>query len=45
MKKWSGDHCCDASFVPGIFFCNDRNVTGVASVLDIHPAIVDRLGI
>lgn len=44
-KKWSGDHCCDASFVPGVFFCSDGNVTGVASVLDIHPAIVDRLGV
>lgn len=39
VKKWSGDHCCDASSVPGVFFCNEKDacrdfhVERIASVI------------
>jgi hypothetical protein len=26
-KKWSGDHCVDASEVPGVFLSSDRELT------------------
>jgi predicted AlkP superfamily phosphohydrolase/phosphomutase len=40
LKKWSGDHCCDAGLVPGIFFSSqagllrNREVTGIAEVIE-----------
>src|SRR5207244_12165944 len=42
-KKWSGDHCVDASEVPGIFLSNDKSLdaaslAAVAEVLDRYLA-------
>nr|WP_281416803.1 alkaline phosphatase family protein [Geoanaerobacter pelophilus] len=36
LKKWSGDHCCDADLVPGVFFASEKtsippNVLEIAS--------------
>ncbi|MBU5636067.1 alkaline phosphatase family protein [Geomonas sp. Red69] len=40
LKKWSGDHCCDASLVPGVIFGSRReSVADVATVLDVARAI------
>jgi predicted AlkP superfamily phosphohydrolase/phosphomutase len=45
LKKWSGDHCCDADCVPGVFFTNKKSPCGNMSVLDISPLILDHMGI
>jgi predicted AlkP superfamily phosphohydrolase/phosphomutase len=34
-KKWSGDHCCDATLVPGIFFSSETLSANNISVLEI----------
>jgi predicted AlkP superfamily phosphohydrolase/phosphomutase len=40
LKRWSGDHCCDASLVPGVYFCNQTNllrnpgVQGIAEIIE-----------
>ncbi len=39
LKRWSGDHCSDADFVPGIFFSNQKNLPAKLSVLDVAPLI------
>ncbi|NVN91166.1 MAG: alkaline phosphatase family protein [Desulfuromonadales bacterium] len=44
LKKWSGDHCCDASFVPGVFFSNARVEPGIRSVLEISGLIEKHFG-
>ena len=44
MKNWSGEHCCDAELVPGIFFTNERSLLSNPTVLDIAPAILNYLG-
>lgn len=38
LRKWSGDHCCESSLVPGIYFTSQRgkipdSVTDLASLL------------
>ena len=38
-RKWSGDHCCDASLVPGIFFSSEKLSTDNVSVLDINNLV------
>ena len=45
-KPWSGDHCVDASCVPGVFFCNkkpesERNM----KLVDLAPTILNMFGI
>jgi predicted AlkP superfamily phosphohydrolase/phosphomutase len=44
-KKWSGDHCCDAAYVPGVIFSSEPSLFSDPSVLDIAPAICDYLGV
>jgi predicted AlkP superfamily phosphohydrolase/phosphomutase len=44
LKKWSGDHCCDASFVPGVLFCNNRQVAGRYSVYDVPELFLSSIG-
>jgi predicted AlkP superfamily phosphohydrolase/phosphomutase len=46
LKKWSGDHIVDPSFVPGVFFSNrklpsDRQI----SLYDIAPTVLEAFGI
>jgi predicted AlkP superfamily phosphohydrolase/phosphomutase len=43
-KKWSGDHCVDASEVPGIYLSSDRgldapSLAGLGEALDRHLAV------
>lgn len=44
LEKWSGDHCCDPSLVPGIFLTNEKNLLKKPHVQEICPAILDYLG-
>lgn len=41
LKKWSGDHCCDASLVPGVFFSSDRDLSSPPDVLGIATLVKD----
>lgn len=43
MKKWSGDHCCAATLVPGIFFASEKLATNNISVLDISKLVGSRI--
>ena len=44
-KRWSGDHCIAAKYVPGIFFCN-RPVDGEQpSLVDMAPTIMELFGV
>ncbi len=44
-KAWSGDHCIDPSFVPGVLFCN-RKVDGEKPrLMDIGPTVLDMFGV
>jgi predicted AlkP superfamily phosphohydrolase/phosphomutase len=44
-KRWSGDHCIAAKYVPGIFFCN-RPVDGDdPSLVDMAPTIMELFGV
>ncbi len=46
MKKWSGDHIIDPSFVPGVFFSNRKVQPGAdLSVYDLAPTILAEFGI
>ena len=45
LKKWSGDHLIDPSYVPGVFFSNRRISRSNPTVLDIAPTVLDYLGI
>jgi predicted AlkP superfamily phosphohydrolase/phosphomutase len=40
LKKWSGDHCCDASLVPGVLFTSSNSDAPCISVVSI-PAMVE----
>jgi predicted AlkP superfamily phosphohydrolase/phosphomutase len=44
-KKWSGDHCIDAQFVPGVIFSNRKLVTGTPSVFDVAPTALRHFGL
>ena len=45
MKAWSGDHCIDASFVPGVLFCNQKIDTETPRLMDIGPTVLDLFGV
>lgn len=44
-KAWSGDHCVDASFVPGVLFSNQPIASQSVSVYDIAPTVLEHFGI
>jgi len=44
-KAWSGDHCIDASLVPGILFCNRRIQTEQPYLMDIGPTVLTMFGL
>jgi len=44
-RAWSGDHCIDPSFVPGVLFCNRKIDSENPRLLDIGPTILDMFGI
>lgn len=43
LKKWSGDHCCDATAVPGVFFSGDRS-EAPSNVMDMQGWIAKAAG-
>ena len=45
-EAWSGDHCCDPSFVPGVLFgVNLQNIPKDVSVSDVSAFIKDWLNL
>ena len=44
-KAWSGDHCIDASFVPGVLFSNRRIEAENPHLMDIGPTVLDMFGV
>lgn len=44
-KRWSGDHCVDPPFVPGILVMNRRIAAEQPRIIDIAPTILQLFGI
>lgn len=44
-KAWSGDHCIDPSFVPGVLFSNRKIDNEKPRLMDIGPTILDLFGV
>ncbi|MFT4539895.1 MAG: putative AlkP superfamily phosphohydrolase/phosphomutase [Planctomycetota bacterium] len=44
-KSWSGDHCVDPRFVPGVFWCNRKINTEQPNLHDIAPTALDQFGV
>ncbi len=44
-KPWSGDHCIDASLVPGVLFCNRKIEAEHPRLIDIAPTVLDIFGV
>jgi len=44
-KRWSGDHCIAAKYVPGIFFCNRPVEADAPSLVDMAPTIMELFGV
>ena len=44
-KAWSGDHCLDPSFVPGVLFCNRKIEAQAPRLMDIGPTVLDLFGV
>ena len=44
-KSWSGDHCVDPRFVPGVFWCNRKINTAEPHLADIAPTALDLFGV
>ncbi|MHC4783920.1 MAG: alkaline phosphatase family protein, partial [Planctomycetota bacterium] len=44
-KAWSGDHCIDASFVPGVLFSNRKIEAEKPRLMDIGPTVLDMFGV
>ncbi len=44
-KAWSGDHCIDPEFVPGILFANRKIQTATPRLIDLAPTVLDVLGL
>lgn len=45
LKAWSGDHCIDPGFVPGILFVNRKLLAKNPRIIDIAPTVLDILGL
>jgi len=41
---WSGDHCIDARFVPGVLLCNRPVHSKKLSLIDLAPTILTQFG-
>ena len=44
-KSWSGDHCVDPRFVPGVFWCNRKINTQEPHLADLAPTALDLFGV
>ena len=45
VKAWSGDHCIDASLVPGVLFCNRPVETENPRLMDVGPTVLELFGV
>jgi predicted AlkP superfamily phosphohydrolase/phosphomutase len=45
LKAWSGDHCIDPEFVPGVIFSNRRLQSEKPSLMDIGPTVLNMFGV
>ena len=43
--KWSGDHCMDNIFLPGVFLCSKKFANRQPSLYDLTPSILKQFGI
>jgi bisphosphoglycerate-independent phosphoglycerate mutase (AlkP superfamily) len=45
--RWSGDHCIDPRFVPGVLFSNRRigSSNGKRHIMDVAPTVLAALNI
>lgn len=44
-KSWSGDHCIDPSFVPGVFFSNWKLQADDVHIMDVAPTALEIFGV
>jgi len=44
-KAWSGDHCIDPAWVPGVLFSSRKIDTKNPSIMDIAPTVLDLFGL
>jgi predicted AlkP superfamily phosphohydrolase/phosphomutase len=44
-RSWSGDHCVDPRFVPGVFWCNRAITTETPALIDLAPTVLDLFGV
>ncbi|MBI2956067.1 MAG: alkaline phosphatase family protein [Acidobacteria bacterium] len=44
-KEWSGDHCMDHTFVPGVLLSNKEIRLGEPSLVDMAPTILAEFGV
>jgi predicted AlkP superfamily phosphohydrolase/phosphomutase len=44
-KAWSGDHCIDPAWVPGVLFCSRKIDTKNPSIMDIAPTVLELFGL
>ncbi|MBU0678182.1 MAG: alkaline phosphatase family protein [Verrucomicrobia bacterium] len=44
LDPWSGDHCMDAQFLPGVFMCNRRIPKADLALYDMAPTILKSFG-
>ncbi|MDH7511839.1 MAG: alkaline phosphatase family protein [Clostridiales bacterium] len=44
-KAWSGDHCIDPRYVPGVFFSNRKINRLSPSIMDIAPSVLQVFGL
>ena len=44
-KNWSGDHCINPKFVPGVLFCNNKIETENPCIMDIGPTTLSLFGL
>ncbi|MCD6353292.1 MAG: alkaline phosphatase family protein [Proteobacteria bacterium] len=43
--KWSGDHCMDNIFLPGVFLCSKKFAAWQPALYDLTPSILNKFGI
>ena len=44
-EKWSGDHCIDPAFVPGVLIANRKIVEDDPALIDLAPTILSHFGL
>ena len=44
-NPWSGDHCMDSIFLPGVFLSNRTIRVKQAALQDMAPSILDAFGV